>query len=71
MPLHGIFMNSVFKKLSNKRIISIISSCLPFIVAPFLTPLSFRLAEPFHQSERKTGPLIGALLVVEAVPYLG
>jgi ubiquinone/menaquinone biosynthesis C-methylase UbiE len=41
-----------------------------FVVAPFLTPLSFRLAELFHQSERKMEPLIGALLVVEAVPYI-
>jgi hypothetical protein len=66
----GFFMNSVLKKLSNKHVILIISFCVPFIAAPFLTPLSFRLTELFHQSERKMGPLIGALLVVEAVPYI-
>ncbi len=41
-----------------------------FIVAPLLASLSFRLAELFHQSERKMEPLIGALLVVEAEPYI-
>lgn len=33
MPLDGIFMNSVLKKLSNKRVISIISFCMPFVVS--------------------------------------
>lgn len=41
-----------------------------FILAPFLAWLSFRLAEMFHQTELKMKHRVGALLIVEAVPYI-
>ncbi len=51
MPLHGIYMNSVFKKLSNKRVISIISFCVVFIVsASFLVFL-----EAYFRSDAISG----------------